>query len=237
MNSVLHRAETRGEANHGWLRSKHSFSFGNYYNPERIQFGMLRVLNDDLVAPGKGFGTHDHENMEIISIPLEGALEHADSMGSMSVIRCGEIQVLSAGTGISHSEYNHSKKEAVKFLQIWILPKTSNVKPRYGQITLNIDDRRNQFDQILSPNKEGKGVWIHQDAWFSMTRLNKGKELSYSLNNPITNGVYVFVLSGIANVNNQSLKGRDGFGLWNLSQVNIEAQSDVELLLIEVPMN
>lgn len=237
MNTVLHKANTRGEANHGWLQSKHTFSFANYHNPERMHFGVLRVLNDDVVAPGMGFGTHPHQNMEIISIPMEGDLEHKDSMGNVAVIKSGDIQVLSAGTGITHSEYNKNKDKQVKFLQIWVFPNKKNVTPRYDQISLNVIDRNNQFQQVLSPNPDDAGVWIHQEAWFNMTNLEKGKELSYQLNNPERNGVYVFVLKGDATVNNQSLNNRDGLGVWDVSQLDIKADSNTELLLMEVPMN
>lgn len=237
MKTVLHKAESRGDAYHGWLHSKHSFSFANYYNSERIHFGMLQVLNDDKVAAGMGFGTHPHKNMEIISIPLEGDLEHKDSMGNVAVIKSGDLQVLSAGTGITHSEYNHSKEKEVKFLQIWILPKEQNVTPRYDQITLNVEDRQNRFQQVLSPNLDDEGVWIHQNAWFNMTHLEKDRELKYSLHNPEKNGVYVFVLYGKATVNNQPLDSRDGYGIWNTGQLDIIADSDTELLLMEVPMN
>ena len=173
MNSVIHKAETRGHANHGWLNSHHSFSFANYYNPERMNFGVLRVLNDDQVQKGQGFGTHPHDNMEIISIPLEGDLEHKDSMGNTTVIKEGEIQVMSAGTGIQHSEYNKNLDKDVKFLQIWIFPNQKNVTPRYDQISITELAEDNKFYQILSPNKDDQGVWIHQDAWFNMGNLSK----------------------------------------------------------------
>ncbi|GAB5563109.1 MAG: pirin family protein [Winogradskyella sp.] len=237
MNTVLHKADTRGNANHGWLQSKHSFSFANYHNPERMNFGLLRVLNDDIVAPAMGFGTHPHQNMEIISIPLEGDLEHKDSMGNVAVIKSGDIQVLSAGTGITHSEYNKNKDKDVKFLQIWIFPNEQSVEPRYDQVTLDVNDRENKLQQVLSPNPEDSGVWIHQDAWFNMTNLDEGKTLTYNLNKPEKNGVYVFVLKGDATINNQSLNERDGFGMWDINDIDIKADSNTELLLMEVPMN
>jgi redox-sensitive bicupin YhaK (pirin superfamily) len=237
MNTVLHKANTRGDANHGWLKSKHTFSFANYHNPERMHFGVLRVLNDDIVSEAKGFGTHPHRDMEIISIPLEGDLEHKDSMGTTAIIKHGDVQVMSAGTGIMHSEYNANKDKPVKFLQIWVFPNKKNVEPRYDQITLDSNDRNNKFQQILSPNPEDAGVWIHQDTWFNMANLDKGKELSYQLNNPEKNGVYVFVLKGDATVNNQSLNNRDGLGVWDVNQLDIKADSNAELLLMEVPMN
>ena len=236
MKTVLHKADTRGDANHGWLHSKHTFSFANYHNPERMNFGVLRVLNDDTVAAGMGFGTHPHQNMEIISIPLEGDLEHKDSMDNVAVIKSGDIQVLSAGTGITHSEYNKNKDQQVKFLQIWVFPNHQNVTPRYDQVTLNTADRKNQFQQILSPNPDDAGVWIHQDAWFNMTDLEQGKSLTYSVHEPKKNGVYVFVLSGDATINGQELNPRDGFGIWDTNTFEITANSDTELLLMEVPM-
>ncbi len=237
MNTVLHTAATRGDANHGWLHSKHTFSFANYHNPERMNFGVLRVLNDDVVSGNMGFGTHPHNDMEIISIPLEGDLKHKDNMGNETVIKCGDIQVMSAGTGIMHSEYNNNPDQAVKFLQIWVFPNKKNVTPRYDQITLDVADRKNKMQQIVSPNADDAGVWIHQDAWFNMTNLEKEKELSYQLNDPKRNGVYVFVLKGDVTVNDQKLNSRDGFGVWDTNQLNIKADSDTELLLMEVPMS
>ncbi|HEY2581385.1 MAG TPA: pirin family protein, partial [Mucilaginibacter sp.] len=191
-NTVLHKAATRGHANHGWLNSYHSFSFANYYNPERMNFGALRVLNDDTVDAGKGFGTHPHDNMEIISIPLEGDLEHKDSMNNVAVIKNGDIQAMSAGTGIYHSEYNKDRAHRVKFLQIWVYPNKRNVEPRYDQITLNLEDRHNKLQQILSPNANDEGVWIHQNAWFHLGKFDKGISTDYMIKAK-GNGVYVFV--------------------------------------------
>lgn len=237
MKTVLHKADTRGNANHGWLQSRHTFSFANYYNPERMNFGLLRVLNDDIVSEARGFGTHPHRDMEIISIPLEGDLEHKDSMGTSAIIKQGDIQVMSAGTGIMHSEYNANKDKPVKFLQIWVFPNEKGVTPRYDQITLDLDDRKNKLQQVLSPNPEDAGVWIHQNAWFNMTNLEAGKSLSYNLNDAENNGVYAFVLEGEVTINGQSLEKRDGFGLWDIDQLDITANSNIELLLMEVPMN
>ena len=234
--SILHKADTRGHANHGWLDSKHTFSFANYYNPERMHFGVLRVLNDDQVAPGMGFGTHPHENMEIISIPLEGDLEHKDSMGNIAVIRHGDIQVLSAGTGITHSEYNKNKDKAVKFLQIWIFPNKQNVTPRYSQISLNIVDRHNNFQQIISPNPDDEGAWINQNAWFSMGNFDSGFETTYNLKSN-QNGVYIFVLEGEIEVNGQTLSKRDGLGIWDIENFNMKALSNCDVLLMDVPMS
>jgi len=236
MNTVLHKSNTRGHANHGWLNTHHSFSFANYHNPERMRFGVLRVLNDDSVEAGRGFGTHSHDNMEIISIPLEGDLEHKDSMGNTAIIKQGDIQVMSAGTGISHSEYNKNTDKAVKFLQIWLFPNKKNVVPRYDQIALNRLEKENELYQILSPNKSDDGVWIHQDAWFHMGKYTKQHSETYNLNKA-DNGVYIFILRGQTQVNGQSLSDRDGIGLWNTEMVNLEASTGTELLVMEVPMN
>lgn len=234
-NTVLHKADTRGDANHGWLHSKHTFSFANYYNPERMHFGALRVLNDDSVAPAMGFGTHPHDNMEIISIPLEGDLEHKDSMGNVAVIKHGDIQVMSAGTGIQHSEYNKNKDAAVKFLQIWMFPNQRNVTPRYDQITLNADDRKNKLQQILSPSKDDEGVWVHQNAWFHLANFDKGISSDYKIKAK-GNGLYIFNLKGDLKVGDQIIHTRDGLGIWDTDAVNILAESDAEFLLMEVPM-
>ncbi|MDX2070357.1 MAG: pirin family protein [Haliscomenobacter sp.] len=234
-NTVLHKAETRGHANHGWLNSYHTFSFANYYNPDRVHFGALRVLNDDTVAAGMGFGTHPHDNMEIISIPLEGDLEHKDSMGNTTVIRNGDIQVMSAGTGVHHSEYNKNRDHLVKFLQIWVYPNQRNVQPRYDQITLNAADRKNTLQQIISPNADDAGVWIHQDAWFHLADFDAGKTAEYQIHKA-GNGVYAFVLKGDVNINGQALSTRDGLGIWDVDSFSIEASSDAEFLLMEVPM-
>jgi quercetin 2,3-dioxygenase len=236
-NTILHKADTRGEANHGWLKSRHTFSFANYHNPERMHFGVLRVLNDDIVDAGMGFGTHPHDNMEIISIPLEGDLEHKDSMGNTTVIRNGDIQVMSAGTGITHSEYNKNKDQKVKFLQIWMFPNRRGVTPRYDQISLHATDRHNQLQQILSPSTDDAGVWVHQNAWFHMGKFDKDFALQYQLKDP-RNGVYAFVLKGDLSINDQLLSQRDGFGIWDITAIEIKAASqDAEVLLMEVPMS
>lgn len=234
-NKVLHKAETRGHANHGWLDSYHTFSFANYYNPERMNFGVLRVLNDDTVAPSMGFSTHAHDNMEIISIPLEGDLEHKDSMGNVAVIKNGDIQVMSAGTGIRHSEFNKNKDKQVKFLQIWIFPNKRNVTPRYDQLTLKAADRKNKLQQILSPFPDDAGVWIHQDAWFHLGHLDKGLNIPYTIKKK-GNGVYAFILSGSATVDDTALKQRDGLGVWGVDKISIQADSNTEILLMEVPL-
>jgi quercetin 2,3-dioxygenase len=236
MQTILHKAESRGHANHGWLNSYHTFSFASYHNPERMHFGVIRVLNDDTVSAGMGFGTHHHDNMEIISIPLSGDLEHKDSMGNSTIIRKGDIQVMSAGTGIKHSEYNHNNDKEVKFLQIWVFPDKKNVTPRYDQITLNLSDRHNKLQQILSPNANDEGVWIHQNAWFHMAILDKDFKSSYTLKNK-AHGVYIFVLSGSVSINEQTLQSRDGYGVWDVESFTITSHSaDAEVLLMEVPM-
>ncbi|MBK9077412.1 MAG: pirin family protein [Flavobacteriales bacterium] len=235
-NTVLHKANSRGHADHGWLNSHHTFSFANYYDPERMHFGVLRVLNDDRVAPGKGFGTHPHENMEIISIPLEGDLEHKDSMGNVAVIRQGDIQVMSAGTGITHSEFNRNPDKEVRFLQIWVFPSRRGVTPRYDQITLDASERHNQLQQILSPDPNDAGVWIHQNAWFHLGTFDKGFQTTYTVKDK-RNGVYAFVLKGDVTVQGTALNQRDGLGLWDTDAVSVMADSPgAELLLMEVPM-
>ncbi len=233
---TLHKAETRGDANHGWLHSKHTFSFANYYDPNRMHFGVLRVLNDDTVSAGMGFGTHSHNNMEIISIPLEGDLEHKDSMGNTTVIRRGDIQIMSAGTGIQHSEYNKNKDAEVKFLQIWIIPNKKNVTPRYDQITLNPLDRKNQLQQIISPNPDDAGIWIHQNAWFYLADFDTDFSLSYSIKSK-ENGLYIFILNGQIQIIDLTLHSRDGLGIWDTDRIEIKVTANTSFLLMDIPMN
>ena len=233
--TTLHKAGTRGHANHGWLDAHHSFSFANYYDPSRIHFGALRVLNDDTIAAGMGFGKHPHDNMEIITIPLEGAIEHQDSMGHKEVIQAGDIQVMSAGTGIAHSEYNANKDKALKLLQIWVIPNKGNVTPRYGQTTLKKEDRINKLQQIVSPGPVENGIWIHQDAWFHLGTLEKGFQTEYNFKKS-GNGIYAFVIDGNVTINGVSLNKRDALGIEDTDKLSITADSDAELLLIEVPM-
>lgn len=235
MKSVLHKANTRGHVNHGWLDSNHTFSFANYYNPQRMNFGVLRVLNDDRVMAGRGFGTHPHDNMEIISIPLDGDLEHKDSMGNVAVIKKGDVQVMSAGTGIFHSEYNKNSDKEVKFLQIWLFPNKRDVNPRYDQISLNNEETNDRLVQILSPNQEDEGVWIHQNAWFHMGNLSKGKSVEYKIKDS-RNGVYAFIIDGDVSIEGQELNRRDGYGVWDTDKINIDAISNARVLLMEVPM-
>lgn len=233
MKSILHTAESRGHANHGWLNSHHSFSFAGYHNPERMHFGVLRVLNDDHVAPGKGFPSHPHDNMEIISIPLSGDLVHQDSMGNKAVIRQGDIQVMSAGTGIVHSEYNGNADAPVDFLQIWVFPRSRGVEPRYDQKP--IEEQDNALTQILSPNPDDEGVWVHQDAWFHMGRLDSGNRLEYRLKGE-ENGVYAFLLEGEAEAAGQTLNKRDAVAISETEAFAIKASKEARILLMEVPM-
>jgi redox-sensitive bicupin YhaK (pirin superfamily) len=236
MKTVLYKAETRGHNYHGWLDTHHTFSFASYYNPERIQFGALRVLNDDVVIAGEGFGTHPHNNMEIISIPLYGDLEHKDSMGNGSVIRSCEVQVMSAGTGITHSEFNASRSEGLNFFQIWVIPNKKNVSPRYGQQKFNFFDAKNELVQIVSPCPDDDGLWIYQDAWFDTGVFDKDYSFEYLLKRK-GNGLYVMVIEGEFEVEGQTLSRRDGMGLWDTDAVKIKALSEgARVLLIDVPV-
>ena len=236
MRAIYHAADSRGDANHGWLKSKHTFSFANYHNPERMGFGALRVINDDFVIAGQGFGKHSHRDMEIISIPLSGKLGHGDSIGNNGIIETGEIQVMSAGTGITHSEMNADDHEAVSFLQIWVIPNKMNAEPRYQQIRMDELMKPNAFNQILSPNSDDAGVWIHQDAWFSMGDFDKGVTETYQLKNP-NNGVYIFVISGKVVINGNTLDTRDGLGVWDTKNFTMDVLDGAKVLLMEVPIN
>jgi quercetin 2,3-dioxygenase len=235
MQNILHPASERGHVNFGWLDSHHSFSFGHWYDPAKIHFGALRVLNDDIVRGGGGFGTHPHDNMEIISIPLVGSLAHKDSMGTDGVIKTGDVQIMSAGTGISHSEFNASKTDPTNFLQIWIIPKTKNIKPRYDQRAFAAADRINRWQIVVSPDPQDHGLWINQDATLALASLEKEKTLLYTPRFK-GNGVYIFVLDGAVQVANQTLGKRDALGLWNADSVTVQALEKSDLLAIEVPM-
>ena len=236
MKSILHKANTRGHANHGWLDSYHSFSFAGYYDPQRIHFGALRVLNDDTVAGGMGFGAHPHDNMEIISIATSGDLEHKDNMGNVQIIKQGDVQVMSAGTGIQHAEKNKNADQPVKFFQIWVFPKAQNVKPRYDQKTFTETDKHNRLLTVISPlGTEDGGVQIHQDAWFSLGKLDKDFATTYALKNK-ENGVYAFVIDGDVTINGQKLNRRDGLGITDTDNLEIKADNNAELLLMEVPV-
>ncbi|MBS1488036.1 MAG: pirin family protein [Bacteroidetes bacterium] len=236
MKTVLHKANTRGHANHGWLDSHHTFSFANYYDPARMHFGVLRVLNDDVVEGGMGFGSHPHDNMEIISIPLQGDLEHRDSMGNGTIIKQNDVQIMSAGTGIHHSEFNKNKDQKVSFLQIWVFPKQRNTTPYYDQKTFDPRQRENKLQLIVSNETHGEGVRINQDAKFYLGNLAKGFQTEYKVSRP-QNGVYFFVIEGEVSVNGKTLNKRDGYGVWDVDQLTIEANRPTELLLMDVPMN
>lgn len=234
MKTVLHKANTRGSANFGWLDSKHTFSFGRYYNPERVHFGALRVLNDDIVIGGAGFGTHPHDNMEIVSIPLRGDLKHEDSTGRGEIIKTGDVQIMSAGSGLQHSEFNPNKDKEVNFLQIWVLPKEHNITPRYDQKSFDVAERKNRIQTVVSPTDE-QAVWINQDAYFSLSDLSQGTAIKYKMNHS-GNGVYIFLLEGEVTVGDTSLTRRDGLGVWETEQVDITASTEAQLLFVEVPM-
>lgn len=238
MKSILYRSSSRGHANHGWLDTHHTFSFANYYNPERINFGALRVVNDDIVAGGEGFGTHPHDNMEIVSIPLYGDLEHKDSMGHTEVIKAGEVQVMSAGSGITHSEYNSNEDKPVNFFQIWVFPDTKNVEPRYDQKAFDFIHNKNKLTQIVKPlgDKEGDGLWIHQSAWFSIGSYDKGIGADYEIKKK-GNGVFAMVIEGEFTVEGTKLHRRDALAIWETDEIKIAAESDnARILLIDVPM-
>ncbi|MDR2835247.1 MAG: pirin family protein [Bacteroidales bacterium] len=236
MKTILYKAETRGHANHGWLDTYHTFSFARYYNPERIQFGALRVVNDDILAGGEGFGTHPHDNMEIVSIPLYGALEHKDSIGNGSVILSGEVQVMSAGTGVSHSEFNANTSDTVNFFQIWILPNKNGVKPRYEQQKFDFDNTKNQLIQIVSPDPKDDGLWFYQNAWFNIGSFDRDYSFDYQIKEE-NNGLFAMVIEGEFEVNGQKLSKRDALGIWETPSVNIIAKSEnARILLIDVPM-
>ena len=234
MQTVFHPANSRGHADHGWLDTYHSFSFASWRDAERMHFGALRVLNDDAVTGGAGFGTHPHDNMEIISIPLSGDLEHQDSMGNKTVIREGDVQIMSAGTGIMHSEKNHNANEDVRFLQIWVFPNQRELTPSYDQITMAPEDQQDRLQCVVSPDGT-QGVKIHQNAWFHVGQLSTGWADIYAMHDT-NQGLYAMVLEGEATVGGQKLGRRDAVGVWDTGSVSIEATADTRLLLIEVPM-
>jgi len=235
MKTVVHKANTRGHANHGWLNAYHTFSFADYYHTDRMHFGVLRVLNDDRIAEGKGFGTHPHNNMEIISIPLEGELEHKDSMGNSSVIKAGEIQVMSAGSGILHSEYNPNDDQAVSLLQIWIIPNKKNVEPRYDQISIDAIESENGLKQILSPHANDDGVWIHQNAWLHLGEFHEASAGTYIIKQK-GNGLYLFVLEGEVQIKDYKLEKRDGLAITETRKIEFKTGVNTKVLLMEVPM-
>lgn len=236
MKKIVHKANTRGYFDYGWLKTNHTFSFSSYYNPDRVRFGLLGVVNDDIVAPGKGFGTHAHNDMEIVSIPLKGTLAHKDSAGNEEVIVPNDVQVMSAGTGITHSEYNHSANDEVNFLQLWIFPDKKGYEPRYDQKSFNTEERKNQLLKIVSPDKNNDSLWLNQDAHLSMSDIEKNKTIIYKLNTK-ENGVYVFLIDGEISVGEEVLHGRDGMGIWEIDDISLTASKNSQVLLIEVPMN
>jgi redox-sensitive bicupin YhaK (pirin superfamily) len=235
MKKTLHKADTRGVAERGWLSSRHTFSFANYHDPQRMRFGLLRVVNDDVVQPSMGFGTHPHENMEIISIPLAGELRHEDSMGNIQIIKTGEIQIMSAGTGVTHSEYNGSDSEVVNFLQIWVLPEVRDIEPRYDQKLFSADQRQGRLQNIVSPDQNDGGVWINQQAWFWLGDFKAGQSNAYTIKRG-GNGVYFFVLEGAVVIAGEQLERRDGIGIEGVASVDIEAIEECQLLVIDVPV-
>jgi hypothetical protein len=238
MKKILHPAATRGTADYGWLQAKYSFSFANFFDPNRVQFGKLRVLNDDIVAPSMGFGKHPHQNMEIVTIPQKGALKHRDSMGNEGIIESGDIQIMSAGTGVEHSELNARTDEAVKLFQIWVFPEEDGVEPRYDQKKISDLLRPNELSTVVKPKSEAQNgdLWIHQQAWFNIGEFSEKTETTYTLNNR-KHGAYVFVMDGSATVDNETLNKRDAIGIWDTESVSITAEKDSRVLLIEVPMN
>lgn len=237
MKTILYKNESRGFADHGWLKSHHTFSFAGYQNPERMNFGMLRVFNDDVVQPKMGFGTHPHQNMEIISIPLKGALSHKDSMGNKRAIEVNEVQVMSAGTGLTHSEFNDSKTDEVNFIQLWIIPEEMNVTPNYEQRKFEKDERKNQLQTIVAPKDklEAQALPISQQAYIYRTALESSKNISVKLKTS-ENGLFVFVVNGDISIGENDLSNRDALGIYDISQVSIKANKDSELIIIEVPM-
>jgi quercetin 2,3-dioxygenase len=235
MKTIKYQSESRGSADHGWLQSRFSFSFAEYYNPERMNFGALRVINDDVIAAGKGFGTHPHQNMEIVTIPLSGALEHKDSMGNTSVIRTGDVQIMSAGTGVQHSEFNHSSDEPVTLLQIWVLPDKKNITPRYDQKSFALDKLDNRFLEIVSSTVNNESVWINQDASFYLGKFSKNNPVLHQIKSE-DRGLYIFVIDGKIEVDGETLSKRDALGVWDGTEIKIEVKENSFLLMIEVPM-
>ena len=235
MQAIFHSSESRGQADHGWLNAKHSFSFASWQNRERMHFGALRVLNDDIVAAGTGFGKHPHDNMEIITIPLIGEIQHEDSMGHKEIIRTNQVQVMSAGSGIYHSEFNSSKTEELKLFQIWIFPDKENLEPRYATINYSWENAKNNFLPLVSPKKENEGTWIHQNAWIHIIKIEKAQTATYTIKNK-DNGVYIMLIDGFIEIDDKKMKDRDAIGIWETESVNIFSEVDSQLLLIEVPM-
>ena len=235
MKQIFYPANERGINDIGWLKANFSFSFGPYYNPAKMHFGALRVLNDDIIAAGRGFGLHPHDNMEIITIPLAGGLEHKDSMGNTGVVKAGEVQVMSAGTGVEHSEYNCSQTEPANTLQIWLYPKEMNIAPRYDQKSFNNILELNKFTTLISPAKSDDTLWINQDATFSIGRFEAGQQINYEIKTP-GNGAYIFLLEGILKINDATLNKRDALGVYETETITITTETESHILIIDVPM-
>jgi redox-sensitive bicupin YhaK (pirin superfamily) len=236
MKKIIHKANTRGYFDYGWLKTHHTFSFSGYYDPEHVSFGMLRVLNDDEIEGGQGFGTHPHSDMEIVTVPLEGAVAHKDSTGGEGVIYPDEVQVMSAGTGIRHSEFNHLGDGTTKLLQLWIFPDKKGHKPRYDQKFFDSEERKNKFQFIVTPEKKDGNLWLNQDAYLARTDLGKNKSLNYKIHSK-GNGTYLFLIDGEIKVADETLSKRDGIGIWDTDEFAITAKNDSQVLIIEVPMN
>ncbi len=235
MKYTLHKAGTRGHANHGWLNTFHTFSFADYYNADRVNFGVLRVINDDTILGHNGFGTHPHKNMEIITFPLSGAVAHEDSMGNKGTIEYGEIQVMSAGTGVYHSEFNANQDQDLKLLQIWVLTGKQNVEPRYSQFNYLPHLKHNEFLQIVSPNTDDFGAWIYQNGYVNYGEFDANQEVDYSTK-IVQNGLYLFVIDGNITVNGVDLQSRDGIGFEELESLKITTQTAAKLLLFDISM-
>ncbi|MEO8447771.1 MAG: pirin family protein [bacterium] len=236
MKKTIHKADSRGYADHGWLKSYHTFSFANYYNPERSKFGVLRVLNDDVIEAGMGFGTHPHDNMEIITIPLKGEVAHKDSTGTKGVIKDNEVQIMSAGSGLTHSEFNNSESDPLSLLQIWLFPKEKNIKPRYDQRSFSAEEMKNSFKTVVSPDEADKALWINQDSVFALTNIDKGKSVKYDIKFK-GNGMYLFVIDGSVKIDGDVLSARDAMGIEDADGIEVTAEENSKVLLIELPMN
>lgn len=235
MKQIIYKSDSRGEADHGWLKSRFSFSFAEYHDPSRVHFGLLRVLNDDTIAAGTGFGAHPHDNMEIVTIVLKGEVLHKDNTGTNTSIKAGEVQIMSAGTGIVHSEHA-SKDGELQLLQIWVFPKERNIKPRYEQKFFDNNAKNGKFNVLVSPEKSEDTLWINQDAWFSIGKFDDDTSVNYKLKKD-SNGVFAFIIEGEATVGDTELNKRDAIGIWDVAEINLEIKAGSEILLIDVPMN
>ena len=234
MKTIVDKADSRGYFDHVWLKTHHTFSFADYYNHDRMNFGMLRVLNDDTIAPGKGFDMHPHQNMEVISIPLEGYLMHGDSIENTNTITAGDIQVMSTGRGIYHSEYNRSKTEDLHFLQIWVFPKVKNTPPEYHDYDIRSVLHKNKLGYIIAPDGFAPAHLL-QDAWFSMGTFDAGQTIDYKIHKE-GNGVYLFIIDGDIGILGEQLSKQDGIGVWDTKEFQVNIVSEAKLLLMEVPM-